>query len=147
MRRIFLIMALLVFAALFAKAEVKAAPREAPARTAAEIISLINAYRSENGLPAYQQNSILMGTAQDQSEYQAAIGSVTHEGPGGSRPRDRAYAAGYGGGKIIWISEIIYGYTFAGPDTAAIAKSANTIISSFGQYFFKKGFSYRNPSM
>jgi LysM repeat protein len=97
---------------------VKAAPRQQSPRTPAEIIRLINKYRAENGLPAYVQNSILMGTAQDQSDYQAAIGSVTHEGPGGSRPRDRAYAAGYGDGKIIWISEIIYGYTSGTPEDA-----------------------------
>lgn len=118
MRRLFPVLIILLLTTLLAKADVKAAPRQAAPRSAAEIIALINEYRIENGLPAYVQNSILMGTAQDQSNYQAAIGSVTHEGPGGSRPRDRAYAAGYGDGKIIWISEIIYGYTSAGPDAA-----------------------------
>ena len=117
MKRVFPIF-LLVLGLLLAKAEVKAAPRQDSPRTPAEIIRLINYYRAENGLPAYVQNSTLMGTAQDASDYQAAIEQVTHEGPGGSRPRDRAYAAGYGDGKIIWISEIIYGYTFGTPDDA-----------------------------
>jgi len=117
MKRVFPFLLLLLTLA-FTQAQVKAAPRQDSPRTPAEIISLINEYRAENGLPAYVQNSILMGTAQDASDYQAAIEHVTHEGPGGSRPRDRAYAAGYGNGKIIWISEIIYGYTFGTPDDA-----------------------------
>lgn len=97
---------------------VKGAADLAPPRTPGEIIALINAYRAENGLPAYGQNAILMQTAQGQADYQASIGTVTHEGPGGSRPRDRAYAAGYGGGNTIFISEIIYGNTTGGPSSA-----------------------------
>jgi LysM repeat protein len=77
--------------------------------SAAEIISSINAYRVQSGLPAYETNSKLMAAAQAQSDYQASIGSVTHTGPGGNRPRDRAYAVGYGDGNSVWISEIIYG--------------------------------------
>jgi uncharacterized protein YkwD len=77
--------------------------------SAADIISQINQYRAQKGLPAYKVNSSLMSSAQAQSDHQAAMNSVTHTGPGGSRPRDRAYAAGYGGGSTIWISEIIYG--------------------------------------
>lgn len=74
-----------------------------------EVIAAINSYRVQNGLPQYSTNSILMGTAQDQSNHQASIGTVTHSGPGGSRPIDRAYAAGYGDGQVVFVSEIIYG--------------------------------------
>ncbi|MBN1267030.1 MAG: LysM peptidoglycan-binding domain-containing protein [Anaerolineales bacterium] len=76
---------------------------------AADVIAAINAYRAQNGLYAYQTNSLLMAAAQAQSDYQASIGSVTHTGPGGTRPSDRAYAVGYGDGNTIWVSEIIYG--------------------------------------
>ncbi len=86
--------------------------------SAAEVISSINAYRTQNGLPAYETNSKLMAAAQAQSDYQASIGSVTHTGPGGNRPRDRAYAVGYGDGNSIWISEIIYGGVNATVGTA-----------------------------
>lgn len=73
-----------------------------------EVISLINGYRAENGLPPYQENSILMMTAQGQADYIASQVQTSdiHAGPGGSRPRDRAFAAGYGGGEQIFISEI-----------------------------------------
>jgi uncharacterized protein YkwD len=77
--------------------------------SAAEVIAQINNYRAQNGLPAYSINSALMVSAQAQSDYQASITTVTHTGLGGSRPRDRAYAAGYGNGSTIWVSEIIYG--------------------------------------
>ena len=50
-----------------------------------------------------------MAAAQAQSEYQAAIGDITHSGQGGSTPHDRAVAAGYGGGGTIIISENIMG--------------------------------------
>jgi uncharacterized protein YkwD len=82
------------------------------------VIAAINNYRVQNGLPPYQVNSILMGIAQGQSVYQASISTVTHVGPGGSRPIDRAYAAGYGNGGTVFVSEIIYGGNNASAETA-----------------------------
>jgi LysM repeat protein len=73
------------------------------------LIDAVNSLRSANGLPSYQVNSILMGIAQAHSDYQAAIGQVTHTGAGGTSPRDRASAAGYGGGATFFISENIAG--------------------------------------
>ncbi|MEK6220664.1 MAG: CAP domain-containing protein [Chloroflexota bacterium] len=82
------------------------------------VIAQINAYRSENGLYSYQPNSILMTTAQDQSNYMASTGSISHVGAGGTSPKDRGYAAGYGDGQIIFMSEIIYGGNNATIDDA-----------------------------
>ncbi len=81
----------------------------AQAGSASALIGAVNQLRAANGLPPLQVNSILMSIAQGHSNYQASIGSVTHTGPGGSRPRDRAAAAGYGGGGTIFISENIAG--------------------------------------
>lgn len=89
-----------------------------PLDTPAAVIDAINTYRKQNGSPAMATDSTLMLLAQTQSDYQASIGSVTHTGPGGTRPIDRAYAAGYGGGNKIFLSEIIYGGTSATVDTA-----------------------------
>ncbi len=75
------------------------------------LIDAVNNLRAANGLPAYQVNNILMSIAQAHSDYQAAIGQVTHTGAGGTRPRDRAAAAGYGGGRTFFISENIAGGT------------------------------------
>lgn len=77
-------------------------------QTAGEVFAIINDYRAQNGLPPYQENSILMQIAQGQADYLASLGqsSDVHAGPGGSRPRDRAFAAGYGGGAQFFLSEI-----------------------------------------
>jgi LysM repeat protein len=73
------------------------------------LIDAVNNLRAANGLPAYQVNGILMSIAQGHSDYQASIGQVTHTGAGGTRPIDRATAAGYGGGATFFISENICG--------------------------------------
>lgn len=74
-------------------------PKPAQARplnaSAYELIDAVNSLRAKNGLPAYSINSILMSVAQAHSDYQSSIGSVTHYGPGGTRPYQRALAAGY----------------------------------------------------
>jgi uncharacterized protein YkwD len=99
----FLLLALLVF-------NLAASPLPAPPAQGSpgEVIAIINAYRAENGLPAYQENPILMSIAQGQADYLASIvqSSDVHAGPGGSRPRDRAAAAGYAGGANFFLSEI-----------------------------------------
>lgn len=75
------------------------------------LIDAVNSLRAANGLPAYQTNGTLMSIAQAHSDYQAAIGQVTHTGSGGTAPRDRAAGAGYGGGGTFFISENIAGGT------------------------------------
>jgi LysM repeat protein len=74
-----------------------------------EVIQLVNQLRRANGLPPYQVSQALVAAAQAQSEYQAEQGSLTHTGQGGSRPRDRAVANGYGGGAAVSVSENIAG--------------------------------------
>jgi LysM repeat protein len=73
------------------------------------LVDAVNNLRAANGLSPLQINSQLMSAAQGHSDYQAAIGQVTHTGAGGTRPRDRAAAAGYGGGATFFISENIAG--------------------------------------
>jgi LysM repeat protein len=74
-----------------------------------EVISAINLYRQQNGLAPLSSNSLLGSLAQGQSDYQASIGSITHTGPGGTTPQQRATNVGYGGGAFFYLSEIIYG--------------------------------------
>ena len=86
------------------------APRaRAQAGSAYDLIAEVNALRSTYGLPPLEVNANLMAAAQSHSDYQAAINSITHSGPGGSRPHDRAVGAGYGGGAQVFISENIAG--------------------------------------
>ncbi len=60
-----------------------------------DLVNAVNALRTAYGLPAYSINSILMFTAQNQSDFMAATGNVTHTGAGGSGFTDRLLAAGY----------------------------------------------------
>jgi LysM repeat protein len=86
-----------------------AAPdNHAPFTNPAEVITAINNYRHQSGVHTLSENSILMSLAQTQCDYQASIGTYSHTGPDGSTPTERAYAAGYGSGKKIFLSEIVY---------------------------------------
>lgn len=69
---------------------------QAQAGSAAQMIAAINQLRANNGLAPLQEHPILMYIAQTHSEYQAARGYGGHDGPGGSSPKDRALAAGFG---------------------------------------------------
>jgi len=81
----------------------------AQAGGAYDLITAVNQLRTSNGLAPYQINAALMASAQAHSDYQASIGSMTHTGAGGTRPKDRAVAAGYGGGATVYVSENIAG--------------------------------------
>lgn len=69
---------------------------QAQAGTAAQMIAAVNQLRANNGLAPLQEHPILMSIAQSHSEYQASRGQGGHYGPGGSSPKDRAIAAGFG---------------------------------------------------
>lgn len=93
---------LLLFLALFASL----APKSyAQVGEPWQLISEVNALRASYGLSPYEVDNALMAAAQSHSEYQAQIGTWTHSGQGGSRPHDRAIAAGYGGGAQVYVSE------------------------------------------
>ena len=77
----------------------------AQAGDAWQLIAEVNGLRAAYGLPPYEINNSLMAAAQGHSDYQAQIGTWTHTGPGGSRPHDRAIAAGFGGGAQVFVSE------------------------------------------
>ena len=92
-----------------ARAESQPRPRLA---TAYELIDAVNAYRGQNGLAAYAISSILMGTAQNQAQFMASTGTISHEGPGGISFPDRLRAAGY---SFVFRSENI---TSGSPDAS-----------------------------
>lgn len=79
----------------------------APHADAYELIDAVNALRATQGMAPLRVDPILMSIAQAQNNYSLSIGQVTHTGPDGSRPRERAYAAGYGGGATVFVSENI----------------------------------------
>ena len=102
-RRIFLI--LLAFAFTGAIASRPSMETQAQAGSASQMIAAINQLRANHGLGPLEQHPILMSIAQSHSNYQASIGQGTHVGPGGTSPKDRAIAAGFGGGATVYLSE------------------------------------------
>jgi LysM repeat protein len=99
MRKLILWMAitslLCLTVSLIPSKESRAKPQYAPLYNAYDLIAEVNALRASRGLPAYNADSVLMQIAQTHSDYQASIGSTTHFGADGSRPYQRALAAGY----------------------------------------------------
>jgi len=83
-----------------------------------DVIAAVNQVRSANGLSPFEINGALMAAAQAHSDYQAATGSISHSGSGGSDPTSRAIAAGYGGGATVSVVENIYGGMNASPAQA-----------------------------
>ena len=98
---------LLLFSILLASLSVSATVRPAPVvdANAYDLVAGVNALRASNGLPPLQMDGTLMASSQSHADYQASIGTWTHTGADGSTPRQRAYAAGFGGGQTIFISE------------------------------------------
>lgn len=83
---------------------------QAQGDSATTVINTINSLRAQQGLAALQSHPALMLISQQHSQYQASIGTWTHVSADGSRPIDRAYAAGFGDGATIFISEnVAYG--------------------------------------
>lgn len=69
--------------------------------TGADLANAVNDYRVANGLAPLAINDTLMGIAQAQADYNQSNPGAGHTGPGGTRPIDRARAAGYGGGATV----------------------------------------------
>lgn len=85
-------------------------PRQTAAQSdcASTLIAEVNRLRASYGLDPFIVDPILMAVAQTQTDYRIATGGAYgHLGPGGTRPRDRAIAAGYGAGMTVFVSENI----------------------------------------
>jgi hypothetical protein len=83
---------------------IEAAPRD---DDVSDLIQAVNQLRASRGMDPLKIDPILMLVAQTQNDYSISIGQISHYGPDGSRPRDQAIAAGYGGGTTVFISENI----------------------------------------
>jgi LysM repeat protein len=128
------VLAALAWIALLAPGPAMAAPN--PNR-ASDLIQAVNEYRATQGMAPLTVDPILMQVAQRQNDYSISIGQITHYGPDGSRPKEQAIAAGYGGGKTVFVSENIQMGTGLSPDQAVQIWTGddphlNTMI---GQYY------------
>jgi uncharacterized protein YkwD len=74
-----------------------------------QTIKLINKERTSRGIPAVAEHPALMVAAEKHTQYMADSGNVSHYGPYGSTPWERAGREGY---DWSWFGEIIgAGYT------------------------------------
>jgi uncharacterized protein YkwD len=92
--------------------------------TASDLINDVNNLRATYGLAPYRTNSILMDVAQAQAVYLVSIGTITHTGPDGSRPYQRALAAGY-----LVAGDLSLGGWFAENLTAGVGQTANDAVN------------------
>ena len=93
----FLLLSGMLFpSSVFARISTRGSERDPkPATDAYTLIAEVNALRAANGLAPYTINATLMAVAQAHNDYQAATSTVTHYSADGSRPYQRALAAGY----------------------------------------------------
>lgn len=70
-----------------------------------DLLGRINTLRAQLGLAPYSLNAALTAAAQNQANWMVANSSASHVQDNGSRPRDRAQAAGY---NSSWVSENVY---------------------------------------
>jgi len=85
------------------------------AHAQSDLLGRVNALRASLGRAPYTLNSALSAAAQDQAQWMASTGSISHTRPDGSGPRSRAAAYGYPSAQV---SENIYGGTNATTDSA-----------------------------
>ena len=94
MRRITASLLIMVGIAAFVVPPSAAAP---PTQSTSELISLVNGFRASQGMPPFATEPSLMAAAQGHASWMAEGNPPGHTGAGGSRPQDRAAAAGYQG--------------------------------------------------
>ncbi|MCZ7546554.1 MAG: CAP domain-containing protein [Anaerolineae bacterium] len=83
-------------------------PRAAGAQDpAGQILALVNQVRADADQPPLRWNAALAAAAQAHTDWRTQTGRISHTGAGGSTPRDRAIAAGYGGGASVDVAENI----------------------------------------
>ena len=96
-----------VFALLIIPARKQAVAERLFQGSGRDVIAIVNSLRTANGLSPYKVNGALMAAAQGHSDWQASTGTASHSGAGGSSPKSRTIAAGYGDGAAVSVSENI----------------------------------------
>ena len=100
---------LLISVLVFLSGGFSGIPAAAQAYSAADLINAVNVFRADYDLPAYEMDSSLMAIAQEHSEYQASIETLTHERADGSGPGDHGISSeNIGGGAGVSPDYLIY---------------------------------------
>jgi uncharacterized protein YkwD len=107
MKRLMPILTLIIFGAVLTTTRAQ--------DVTSDLLGRVNSLRASLGLPPYTINGALAAAAENQAQWMATTGEVSHVQADGSRPRDRARAAGY---DSPWISENIYAGRMSSTETA-----------------------------
>jgi uncharacterized protein YkwD len=114
-------------------------PSSDPAAYAAEFLTLLNQYRTENGLPALQFDATLTASAMGYAEYMGTNDFFGHYPPDGSTPSGRIAAAGFEGqyqGEALSAGQtspaIALSRLLASPRHAAILLSSKPTVAGVG---------------
>ena len=126
--------------------------------SASDLIGAVNAYRAANGLAAYSVDGSLTSKAQAQSEYQASVGTCTHQREDGSGPGDHGIAAeNVACGANLTVEDAIYvqwtdalhSATLLGPEAgvagAGVAASGDMVFYTLDVNATQGNFEYRQP--
>ncbi len=125
-KAIMLLVCLMVFLSLPKAAQADSSARLPMYSSASELIGAVNALRATYGLAPYQTNPILMSIAQTHADYLLSIGTYTHTGADGSRPFQRALAAGY-----PVAGDLNLGGFFAENITGGVGQTADEAVKSW----------------
>ncbi len=136
----------------------RSVPVQAQAGSASDLIGAVNAFRAANGLEPYTVDGDLMSKAQAQSEYQATVGTCTHQRADGSGPGDHGIASeNVACGPGLSVSDAIYDQwtdllhsaTMLGPDAgvvgAGVATSGDNVFYTLDVNATQGNFAYRQP--
>lgn len=107
-------------------AQAKSSARLPTYSSASELIGAVNALRASYGLAPYQTNPILMSIAQMHADYLLSIGTYTHTGADGSRPYQRALAAGY-----LVAGDLSLGGFFSENITGGVGQTADEAVKTW----------------
>lgn len=78
------------------------------ASSGSDLLTAVNALRTNNGLTPYEVDSSLMASAQQHAEYMAEIGEITHTREDGSTPSTLGFIENIAGGMNLTVDVVIY---------------------------------------
>jgi LysM repeat protein len=107
MRRIFLLIIAIIFVAVLI---INGQDQSVLAQSdlATSLINTVNTLRANNSLAAYEIDASLMEIAQNQAEYMAEVGQITHTRADGSTPSTLGFSENIAGGANLTVQVVVY---------------------------------------
>lgn len=107
MRRIFILILISLLIGTFAFTQPEKLI-QAQASSAIDLINTVNSVRGNNSLAAFEIDNTLMASAQQQAEYMAEIGQITHNRADGSTLRSLGFLENIAGGSNLTVQVVVF---------------------------------------